>query len=344
MAAGRRQLSKVQLGLEATPGTAVAADTVWRGAASFIEDQREIVRPEEYVGIFGGTDRTYIPKLLAQLALGETEATFEQLPLLFILAGWMSASGVADGTSSSGYKYTATIPTTAAPSLTGKTATIETGDDAEAEELEYAHTVEINLSGTAGEAVMMSATLQGRQAARTTFTVSLSVTAVEEILASLGALYLDDAGGTIGTTQVSNQLLAFDITFTFNWVPKFTFDGQKYFSFAHYSGHEITGSLTYEHDSTSIAGTSGEKAKWRSETPRLMRLEFTGAALGTPGTGTTFDGTKGLRVDLPIVYDRFNPIDERDGNSIVVAEFTSKYNATYGSAGSIVAVNEIASY
>ena len=339
--AGRYGLSKAQGGFESTPGTGVAATFIWRGTASHIDDQRAPVEVNESVGIFGGADRTYIPKLLAQLVLNETEATYEQLPYPFVMMFGMNKTGVADGSGSSGYVYTANIPEGAAPTMTGRFMTWETGDDVQAHELEYAHCLEINLKGTAGEAVMMTATLQGRQSTRATFTAALTLEEVEEILASKGSLYIDAIGGSYGSTQISQQLLAFDITFKAMWVPKYTFDGQLYFTFVHYTGHEITGSLTFEHDTTSIIGSGDQIDKWRDQTAQKMRLQFLGDALGTAGTGTLFSGFKGLRIDLPFKWTRFEPVGEQDGNSIIVANFKSRYNATAGDAGSIIIVNEI---
>jgi hypothetical protein len=342
MAPGRRQLSKVQWGKESTAGTAVAATAIWRGTASFLDDQRVIEYVEEHIGIIGGTDRTIIPKLFGMLELAQTNATFEQLPYLFAMLLGGPTTGSADGSGSSGYKYTTNVPETSAPTLASYT--IETGDDAEAEEMEYAHCVKITLSGVAGQGLKVSATIAGRQVTRTTFTGLLVLDDVEDILASKGKLYLDDVGGTIGTTQVSSQLLGFELTVEVAWVPKFTMDGNLYFSFPHYTGHTITGKFTYEHDSsasgTKVVGATSEKAKWRSQTPRLMRLEFTGGAYATAGTGTTFSGLKGLRIDLPIKYTKFSTVDEQDGNSIITAEWTSKYNSTAADAGQFLIANE----
>jgi len=331
----------VQLGRETTPGTAVAATTIWRGPASFIDDARTVEMVEEHVGIIGGTDRLIIPKLFATLALASTDATFEQLPWLFAASFGGAHVGVADGTASSGYVYATTIPTTAAPSLSGKTLTVETGDDVEAEEMEYSHVTEIRISGTAGEAVKVEATLQGRQASRVTFTAALSVPAVESILASKGTVYIDDDDGNFGGTQVSAQVLAFQLSFVARWVVKYTMDGALTFSFPQYTGHEITGSLTFEHDATSVVGAAGEKAKWRARATRALRLEFDGSAYATPGTGTLFSGTKGMQIDLPIQYTKFQPIGEQEGNSIIVADFVSRYNATLATAGAVRIANEV---
>jgi hypothetical protein len=338
--AGRYNLSKVQMGFESTPGTPVAATFIWRGVAGHIDSQPVIREIMEQVGVIGGTDRTVLTANLAVLELPETDATYEQLPVLFAAGFGGAKTGVADGSGSSGYKYLTTFPTTAGPTMTGKFLTVETGDDIQAEELEYGHVVSINLKGTGGDAVLMTATLHGRKGTETTFTGALSLTAVEEIIASKGKLYLDAIGGTVGTTQVSEQLLAFDITFAATWVKKYTLDGSIDFTFPHFTGYEITGSLTFEHDSTDIVGTVSERTNWLNQTARLMRLQFLGSALGTAGSGTTFSGTKGMNIDLPIKWTKFAPVGEQDGNSIVVAEFKSRYNATAATGGSVLIVNE----
>lgn len=336
---GRKTLRKVQWGLESTPGTAVAATALWRGKGALIDDARTVNEVEEEIGIFDGADRTNIPKLFATLALAQTEATFEQLQYLFAMLFGGPTTGSADGAGSSGYKYQTTFPTTSVP--TGKFYTIEGGDDYEAEEVEYCHATKVNLSGVAGEAVMVSADIQGRQATRTTFTGSIAVPAVEDIMASVGALYLDAIGGTIGTTQISQQLLRFSIDFEARWEPKFTIDGQLYFSYPVLTGKRISGTITFEHDAA-VGGTgSGAKALWRAQTARLMRLQFTGSSYGTAGTGTTFTAKKGLRIDLPIKFTKIGTLEDQNGNDIVTATFVSKYNATAATAGNVLIANEL---
>lgn len=339
MAPGRKEKRSLQLGKETVAGTAVPATAIWRGPVNTIVDDREVVENEEQIGIIGGADRTHIPKLAASLTVPETEATFEQLPYPFAMLYGGAVTGVADGSGSSGYKYLTTIPTSSAP--TAKTYTVETGDDFEVEEMEYAVAVKVTLSGVAGEAVKVTFDLIGRQATRTTFTGALSLVTVEDILTSMGALYLDAIGGTIGTTQVSNQLLAFSIDFEAMWIPKYTADGQLYFSFLMFTNKRVSGSLTFEHD-TITSGSGGERANWRAQTARLLRLQFLGSMYGTAGTGTSFTGgRKGLRIDLPIKWLTWAELSDQDGNDTIEATFVSKYNATAGNAGSVLITNEV---
>ena len=131
---GIKGLRKLLMGLETTAGTAVAADTIWHGTG-LIEDQREVIYPDEDIGYLSGKDRNYIPKLGAAVVMDSTPATFEGLPIILCAGVKNVVTGVTD-TGGSGKVYTYTFPTTAANSI--KTWTIEAGDDQQAEEVEYA--------------------------------------------------------------------------------------------------------------------------------------------------------------------------------------------------------------
>ncbi len=339
--AGREALTKVQIGRETTPGTAVAATVIYRALAGHIDNQLQLNKIKENVGILGGTDRTNITKKMAAVALPESEATFEQLPIWFMSGFGGAHAGVADGTSSSGYKYLTNVPTTAGFSLTGKTMTIETGDDIAVREMEHTITSNIKITSIGGEAVKVTVDVMGRQSSSASFTGGLSLVETEDIIASRGKLYLDAVGGSYGSTQISEQLLAVELNIAIKWEPKYTHDGNLYPQFFHYVDHEITGSMTFEHDSTDIVGSGSQYTNWESMVPQRMRLEWLGSALDTPGTGTTFSGVKGFRVDLPIKWDKFDPLTSQNGNSTIVAAFTSRYNATVGNAGSFLIVNEL---
>ncbi len=343
MAPGRRGLSKVQFAKEVTPGTAVTTATaLWRGNGGFLEDQREVTMPEEMIGILDGTDRSYIAKIAAGLKLEKTTATFEQLQYILAMAYGGEVTGTVDGTGASGYIYNTTIPSTAAP--TNRSYTIQTGDDVEAEYMAYSKVTKFELSGEQGKAVELNAELIGQQVQRLSggLTANVAVPVVEDILTGTGKVFIDAISGTAGTTQISNQVLGFKLSFEAMWVPKYTMDGQLFWSFAHFTGKKITGEITFEHDATSIVGTSGEKAKWRSQTPRLLQLHFEGSAFATPGTGGLYN-KRVLLITLPIKYTKFDPIDNIDGNNIVKASFTSKYNATVGNAGTFLLTNETVS-
>lgn len=329
---GISALGKIQIGKEAEAGTAVAATTIWRGLGRIKNDGKPVF-PKESVGIIGGTDRSYIPKLGASLSLEETEATFEQLPYL-LEAGIKLETPAQDG-AGTGYVYEYAVSTTAVNTI--RTLTVEGGDNIQAEEMEYAFVKSFELSGVAGEAVMMSAELVGRQVTPTTFTGALSIPTVEEILTSKGKVYIDDADGTLADTQITESILSFSFKVNTGLVAKMTADGTLYFTFIKPSGEamEILLDLTFEHDTQSVA----EKAAWQSETAKQIRLIFEGSALGT---GATYD-YKTLIIDLAGKWDDFPPLEEEEGNNVYTGTFRARYNADAALFCELVVVNELAS-
>lgn len=331
--AGARALAKVQMGAETVAGTAVAADFIWRGGIGFIEDARtvEVFGVDEFVGIATGTNRTSTPKFEALCSMDSGPANYEQLPHV-LAAGVVSVAGVVDGTGSD-YIYTYTIPTTTQPTIA--TYTIETGDNQQATEMEYSFVESFTLEGSAGEAMMLSADWRGRQATNTTFTGALSVPTVDEILFQEGVIYIDDVGSGFGATQVSNTLLTMSLSYTTGIMAKWAMDGQKYFSFHQFTRPEITLDMTFEHNGSAVT----EMTKWRSETPRAIRVQVTGPAVTTPGT--TYSN-KTLQLNLAGVYTAVSAIGETDGNDTLDFSFRVAYDSTLATAGSIVVVNELA--
>lgn len=313
-----KKLRKIQLGLETDKGTALPATKIWRGEG-VLEDQLEVVFPEEDVGILPGTDRSYIPKLAAGITIEDTPFTFEQGPILLAIGVDDIVDGVVDtGTGATGYIYDYVGPITIDPGF--KTYTLEGGDDQQAEEMEYVFATEITLKGAAGEAWMMGAALIGRQVALTTFTAALTVDAVEEALFSKTKLYIDDGGGTIGTAVKANTLLDAEVVLTTGLQPVFTGDGELYFSFAKRQMPECVCTITFEHDASSVA----EKAAWRAQTTRLIRLECLGTALTVAGAETH----KRLTIDMAGKWETFEALDEVDGNDIVRGTFRARYSST----------------
>lgn len=330
MAYGIRGLAQVQLGREATPGTAVPPTTIWRGRG-MLQDDRVIKFPSEDVGILTGTDRSYIPKLGGSLLLESVPATFEQFPHILEMAV-KTAAATADGAGSD-FIYEYPFPTTAANTI--KTYSCYTGDNTEAEVMEYCFATDFTLTGDEGEAWMMSANLTGRQVAVSTFSATAPIPTVEEMLFQKTKLYIDAATAAWGGTLKSNTLLAAQLTYKTGNKAIFTADGNLYFS-AHKSvAPEIRLKLTYEHDTIGIA----QKVAARAQTSQKIRLLTTGSALTS--AGTTYS-VKTMIIDVVGKYEKFGKIGERNGNDIIEFELVGRYNADAASAGLIYIVNELA--
>lgn len=336
MAIGVRRLQKIQMGRESTAGTAVAATSIWRGQGKSLDDQRVIEVIEEMVGILEGADRTAVVELTSGLELAETPLTFEQFPYIVAMALGGPTTGSQDG-SGSDYLYTANIATNALPTKT--TYTFQTGDNNEAERMEYCFVQKFGVKLQAGQTARMSATVLGRQVAQNSFTGSLSIPTVEEAITSKGKVYLDAISGTYGTTQVSSQIIGGEINYEIKWAAQMTMDGNLYFSTLTYGGHTITGNLTFLHDAN-VNRASGEKLNFANQTARKLRIDLIGGAVTT--AGTTYSTKKAI-FDLPLKWTKASTLTDNENNNVVTMDFRSRHNLTSAESGKIITVNELSS-
>ncbi len=317
---GVRAFSGTQLGLEATAGTAVAATEILRMPVIFPEDARKMNFPKEDVAIAGGTDRSTVVSLLADLAFPKTVASFEQLPYFFTLGIKNVTTGAADGPGSDKI-YAYPVPTSAAPAV--KTGTLEGFDDQQCYKAEYCVFSEIKLSGKFNEEVMVEGKAFGRQVQTATKTAALTLPTIEDILFNKGKLFIDAIGGTYGATQKTNTFLGFELEIKTGQKPQPTGDGNLYFSFNKFVGSlfNVKGKVTFEHDASDVA----QFALFQAQTPQKMRILFEGSSVATPGTAWQ---KKTLALDMPFKWTKFPRPTESDGNNVVTAEFDSNYNAT----------------
>ena len=331
MANGVTSLRKIQLGAESTAGTAVAATTIWRGMG-LLTDEREIKFVDEQIGVITPTTRAYIPKLGVTVNFDPVEATYQQLPYI-LEAGITKETPTQDGVGTD-YIYAYNTSTTAIPDP--RTYTIEGGDNQLVQETDYAWVESFKLSGNAGEGVMMEATWHGRDVTDTTFT-SVSVPAIvtgDHITFGGSKLYIDPVSTFPATTEITSTLLSFELDVTTGLKGKWTNLG-KDFDFVYFDGASwsATLKLVYEHNATADA----QRDLYEAVTPRAIRLEFTGNAVGTPGT--TYSNMQ-LFIDAVGVYTAFPPGDV-DGNATVEAEMQIGYDATAAASLNFIVVNEL---
>jgi hypothetical protein len=286
--------------------------------------------PTEEVGILGGTDRSYIARVWSELTMPAVEATYEQLPYI-LEAGLQTATPTQDGTGSD-YIYAYAAPTTA--QNTFSTYTIEGGDDQQAEEFDYAFVKHFNLAGDGQGALMVSADWTGRETTDSTFTGAISIPDVEEILVNSATLYIDDSGGTIGTTEVSDTLFSIDLDWTTGLSEYWAVDGSLDFSLVKFTEDDIVLTMTYEHNADAVA----EKAEYRAGNIRLIRLVFEGSAVQTPGTVYS---NKTLQVDLAGKYEDWGALEDNNGNDVVSVTFRVRYSTADALKAELTVVNEL---
>lgn len=298
---------KVQIGVEATEGTAVAATVIYRGVA-MVEDQSEITPVNEYVGQRVPKVNVYEPWSEVVVEFEDSEATFEQLPYWFE-AGVEKVTTVGADTGGSGHIYQYDLSNTTENTI--RTYTIETGNNQEVNEVQGCFVESMTLSGAAGEAWMVGGTWRGREMTDAEWT-SLGVAPAEVMLFNKTTFYIDTT--TVGTTPKTSSVLGFEISAEGLVKPLKAAAGVAYPS-GHYIGTpEITGSITLRHDATGEA----EIGMAQAHTPRLLQLTCNGSALTTAGSSYTY---KTMQAQLAIQYTSIPTLDEDDGDDTVTLEW-----------------------
>lgn len=322
-------LYKIQIGPQTSLASGEANATTILRADGYMADNTERQFPAESVGIIGGAGRSYIGKYDAQMSLTDGEATFEQLAYYFHM---INAITPAQDGAGSGYIYTHSLPYNAAPSP--KYYTFEAGDEQQAYLLTGCFTSGYTLSGAGEGAWMIQPTIMGQPKGTTTFTSSLSVPTVEDIIFGNTKLYVNDVGSGFGGTQLTGTFLSFSLEVADILKPVWTGDGNG----AHYglvklnSGYEATLTFVIEHDSQSVT----EYGKFRNGTARAVQIINEGSALGTAGTTYTY---KSAICNLPGTITSVEHSDQ-DGNIQTTFKMRVHYDATIAHRGHIIVVNE----
>lgn len=338
MSQGISGAGKIQIGIEASAGGSTDIPTTAWAGTGVMSDNLRVVFPRQKIGVIGGTTRSYIPETGGGVLL-EDDATFEQLPYIF-QAGIKAVTPTTDTSSAKIWTW-AVQQGDSDPIATTDLGTlvIEDGDNIQAEIARFGFVREFTLAGS-GDAVTISANVQTRAPATTTFTSGLTVPAtLETILSNLGSLYIDDSTGTIGTTLKSLTLLDFSLKVTTGWMAKRSKDNRTDFSFIKRADDEILLDVTFEHNSIAVA----EKAAWRAGTERALRLTFLGSALSSTDAGATYD-TKALVCNLYGKWETFGSagLEEMDGNNVYKGTMRIRYSPTATAKCSFVVVNELA--
>ncbi len=320
---GERALSKLQFGIEATAGTAVAADTLLAGAEILpVNPDRSPSFPEDNLGVRARSSRVRLDQYLYQNSIRIPQSYFQALPpiLSCALKGGITPAEQTGGQGD--YLWAFTPSMTASNSL--DSMTLEAGDDVQAYEIEYVMYERIRLAGViaqAGEegAVALEADYFGRQVTPTTFTGSISVPSMTDIIAKLSRIYVDTTWAGRGTTEKSSLLRAWELEILTGVHPKFFGSGNRFFD-AHGEGFiAAMCALTYEGNATADA----EFDSFRAGTKQAVRVEIdSGVQIGSGENHK-------LTIDLWGAYENVIPLSDEDrGNNLHTAMFHGLYDPT----------------
>lgn len=329
---GVKALTRVQYGLEAVNGTAVAADTILLCTAALTAADREVHIPTVDAGVRTAQllDYAVVRRAHASgITLADADgAYFELFPLLF--SSCLNGNVVAaEQTSGEGdYLWTFTAPQTGAEDLDTFTLEIGADDPAAAtagHEVAYCLVESMTISGdcVSGE-VHVSANVAGDEVIQTTVTGAIALPTAELCVGRLSRIYVDNTWAGLGSNEIANSLINWSVTINGGGHHKFWGGTVR-----HPSGHQqgyISGSAQFTFERN--AAVRAEEAYYRAgadtytQTERFVEILVTGNQIGSGEVQSLTLDMAGLWTDWQVFGA------EENMNSLDVATLTFGYDAT----------------
>ncbi len=320
---GERAFSKLQFGLEATRGTAVAADTLLAGAEVHpIPVDRVVSFPEDEVGVRARSTRARIDQFLAEETIRVPAAYFQILPAMFSIALKGNITPVEQTGSQADWLWAF------APSMTATndpdTITLEMGDDTDAYEIEHVMGDRIKLAGVIAQAgelspVELEVGYFGRQVSKVSFTGGLSIPTMTDIVAKFSRLYIDSTWANRGTTEVTSIVRSWDLEILTGVHPKFFGSANRFFDT--FGQNYIDVMLTVMLEGNVAADT--EFDAFRTPTLQAVSIKL--------DSGVQIGSGDNHNLDLALwgAWESVTPLDSEDrGNNIHAAVFHGLYDGT----------------
>jgi len=333
---GERALSKIQWGLEATRGLAVAADTILlAGEHPPILPDRVPTFIEDDAGVRAQSVRTpRIDQFLVQDSLNFDNGYFQLLPLLFSMGIKGNITPVEQSSGASDFKWTFTPSMTASNTI--DTGTLEVGDDTQAYEAAYMMISRIRLAGDInqeqGSSVLnIEVDYFARQWSPTTFTAALSIPTNESINAKLTRFFQDSTFANLGTTEKTGLLRSYDIEILTGNHPKFQGGINKFFDVHGEGKFEVMSNLVLEGNSDADAIYD----EYQVGTQTFLEFNVSGNQIGTGVNQNLTLGVGGY-------WENVTPLSENsNGNNLHAALHHGTFDPTASQIFSLSTITDV---
>ena len=302
-----------QIGKETTKGTAVAATAVMRGPFAMAIPNGDPEVLDEAVGSrIIGERNAPAPLTDVSLAMPEMALSYEQFPYLL-------EASVKPVTPSGSNPYTYEYePSDTSPDA--RTYTLRLGNKLVATDQQivpFSWVEEWKATYKSDQATWrMSATWRGQRMYAGAFTNSVALPSVVEALTGNTRLYIDNSGGTIGTTEAPGVLLEFSLTYRsgIRWVP--IGGSNRYPAALKFGKPSVDFTIRYElEEDTGVSRVATERSAADAGTLRLIRVKC-------PGTGS-----RDLIFDMAAKYRKPGGYDEQDENVNVAFDGYATYSS-----------------
>jgi hypothetical protein len=319
---------RIQAGIEGTPGTAVDAAEVLLGVITTEESGEVIHQPNDDRNTLAANmaDDEIVGKEAKLVWSGDVNSRHILWALLMAIRGNVTATQPDPTNEPLSYLWTITPSLTTAntPDQTNgiDTFTFEYGDNTQAYETEYCFATRLQISGAPNEVCKFTCDITGRQRSEVSFTGSLSVQSVQRFPFNKAQICIDASGGTMGDTQKTDLLTAFQWTLETMFKPFYTSDGNLYFTSLTEDEKKPVLALTFKRGSTSEA----ERNYYDSRTTRLIRLKL----LGQTELDSEQSNVPYLYLDQAVRYFKWPTPSSKDGQRVVQVTAEGVYDSTWG--------------
>lgn len=321
---GTSVLRKIQYGKETTKGTAVAATRLLPVANPPIAADRKPTYPREDVGVLADASRSYISGRLVRDKLKWDSAYFQALPLLLScgIKGNITASEQTAGQGDYLWGFT---PNMVGTSNAQDSVTLERGDNAFMVETEYCMFDKLKFSGEVNQdgedsVMKIEADYFGRQNSVTAFTGAIAIPTLTPINTKLTRLYINPSWATVGATEKTLTLRAYDIEIMTGLHPKFHGSGNEFFDNHGEGAMAIMGAFTFEGN----ANTADIYTAHLAQSLAVVRLKTEGPLIGTTKKHM-------LQIDFSGTWEEVIPLaSESNGNNLWTAVLHGFYDPTGG--------------
>lgn len=325
-------LKKVQAGLETTRGTGVATTRKVYAQVMGSYD-KPLGTFEDTTGTFAARRRAIYGREQIGFTLTDI-ATYEDLAWHMQMAMKGGVAGVTDAGTPPAFTYSF-IPSLSTDDV--KSATYEHGEPGNVYKSTQVMTNSWTLRGDSDSddepGWMFEAEQLGRDWTTSTYTAAITDRTTEPIIMRGTKLFVDPAGGTLGSTQLLAHLISFSITGNNNLHFKAFAEDQTGFA-ANKVGR---GARTFDAQLVIEFDNDTEFANYRAVAPvqRLVRLEREGTQIH--GTSVT---NKRVRIDIGGYWQSI-AFGDREGNMTVTLGLAGFYDSTLGFDTKVEVVNAL---
>lgn len=314
----------VQIGVEATPGTSVAASKKLRsiGIEPTITGEGDNFRPAG-------------DKFVAFSSLGKewSEATITgrgtYTELAYLLASVVNFAAPVTTTGVTTWTFT---PGNQA-SDTPKTFTVEHGSSVRADKFTYGLVTELGMSFSRSSVEISGSMIGKALTDGITMTGAPTSTALVPILPVQVSVYLDTTFAGIGTTKLTRAISA-EWSLGSRFAPVWVLDAAQP-SFVNHieSEPDLTCTLTVQADTVGM----GYLTQYRDKSTLFLRIEAIGPNIPASTPTTPYK----LWIDMPVKISETGGFQDADGVYAIQYTLTGVYDTTAGNALSIKLINDV---